>query len=280
MTGLGLALVLTACRTPDQGPTHESLRIGVLPEKGEDVLRKQITPLLDFVSRKSGFSYELVIPNKYEELLQLFSDGKIDMAYFGGVTFTKANIEHAAVPLVMRDVDTRFTSVIVTSIASAKTLEDLQGKRFGFGSRLSTSGHLMPRFFMEDEYGVIPEEYFESVQYSGKHDRTAYWVRDGVIDAGAASGIIIHKMLADGRLQPGDIRIILTTPHYPNYVWAVHPRIQPVLRERIRQAFLQLSIDDPQHADILANVCAGSFYPAVVGDFSELRKIMSDQDLL
>ena len=120
----------------------------------------------------------------------------------------KANFEYGAVPLVMRDVDSRFTSVLVVAGEGFKTFEELQGKRFSFGSKLSTSGHLMPRHFLQVERGVTPEKYFRSILYSEKHDRTAYWVRDGEVDAGVVNAEIIREMFADGRLRPGDVRII------------------------------------------------------------------------
>ena len=280
LIGVGLALQLSACSGPGQGPSSNILRIGVLPDESEAVLRERLTPLFEFLSQETGLPYELVIPNNYAELVRAFGEGLIDLGYFGGVTFMQANSEYDAVPLVMRDVDTRFTSVLVVADESVKTLKELRGKRFGFGSRLSTSGHLMPRHFLQVEHGVTPENYFHSVQYSGKHDRTAYWVRDGVVDAGVVNAEVIRKMFADGRLQPDDIRIILTTPPYPDYVWAVHPQTHPVDRENILRAFLQLSTDNPQHEAILSKTGAASFYPASIEDFSMLKEIMTRRGVL
>jgi len=273
LIGAGLAFQLSACSGPEQASSNETLRIGILPDEGEEVLRERYTPLFEFLSQETGRPYELLIPNSYEDLLRKFGEGQIDLAYFGGVTFMKANSEHDAVPLVMRDVDSRFTSVLV--VAGDKSFEELRGKRFSFGSRLSTSGHLMPRHFLQVQRGVNPEKYFRSIQYSGKHDRTAYWVRDGEVDAGMVNSEIVRKMFADGRLQPGDIRIIWTTPPYPDYVWTLHPRIHPVDSERIQQAFLKLSIDNPQHETILSNMSAAGFYPASIEDFSMLKQVMT-----
>jgi phosphonate transport system substrate-binding protein len=273
LIGAGLAFQLSACSGPEQESSNETLRIGVLPDEGEEVLRERYTPLFEFLSQETGRPYELLIPYSYEDLLRKFGEGQIDLAYFGGVTFMKANSEHDAVPLVMRDVDSRFTSVLV--VAGDKSFEELRGKRFSFGSRLSTSGHLMPRYFLQVQRGVNPEKYFRSIQYSGKHDRTAYWVRDGEVDAGMVNSEIVRKMFADGRLRPGDIRVIWTTPPYPDYVWTLHPRIHPVDSERIQQAFLKLSIDNPQHETILSNMSAAGFYPASIEDFSMLKQVMT-----
>jgi phosphonate transport system substrate-binding protein len=280
LIGVGLVFQLSACSGPEQGPSNETLRIGILPDEGEKTLRKRYIPLFDFLSQETGLPYELVIPNSYEELVRMFGEGQIDLAYFGGATFLRANSEYDAVPLVMRDVDNRFTSMLVVAGEGFKTFKELQGKRFGFGSKLSTSGHLMPRYFLQVERGVTPEKYFRSIQYSGKHDRTAYWVRDGKVDAGVVNSEIIGRMLADGRLRPGDIRTIWTTPPYADYVWAVHPQVHPVDRERIQRAFLQLSVDNPQHEVILSNLSATGFYPASIADFSMLQQVMTSLGVL
>jgi ABC-type phosphate/phosphonate transport system substrate-binding protein len=38
----------------------------------------------------------------------------------------------------------------------------------------------MPRYFLK-EMDIIPEVFFSDTRYSGKHDLTAYWVRDGLV---------------------------------------------------------------------------------------------------
>ena len=275
-----LSLQLTACSGPGQDASEQILRVGLLPDENKTTQRQRHLPLFQYLSQKTGLSFELITPDTYTELLTAFGGGQIDLAYFGGVTFVKAYLEYGATPLVMRDLDTRFTSMIVATGSDFSNLNELQGQRFSFGSRLSTSGHLMPRHFLQAERGVTPETYFRSVQYSGKHDRTAYWVRDGKVDAGAVNSEIIRRMLADGRLRPGDIRIVWTTPPYPDYVWAVHPQVSPENREQIEQAFLQLSADNPQHAAILSNLSTIGFFPASIKDFSMLKQVMASLGVL
>jgi len=122
------------------------LRVGILPDVSEENLRKRYGPLLNHLSAKTGFDLNLVLPTDYGDLVRLFRENKVDLAYFGGLTFVQAQVFYNAEPLVMRDVDTRFTSwFLVRKSDPARNLADLKGKVFSFGSRLSTSGHLMPR---------------------------------------------------------------------------------------------------------------------------------------
>lgn len=273
-----LALQLAACTGSETTSSSTSLRVGVLPDESTEALRERYTPLFEFLSHETGLAYELIIPDGYDDLLTEFGAGQIDLAYFGGVTFVKASSDHGAIPFAMRDVDSRFTSVFIVPGDSELGMQDLQGKRLAFGSKLSTSGHLMPRFFLNSEREITPEDHFDSIRYSGKHDRTAYWVRDGEVDVGAANAEVVRKMFKDGRLQAGDVRIIWTTPPYADYVWAAHPRVAEHHRQEIQRAFLKLSVDNPQHAILLSNLGANGFYPASTKDFSVLTRVLASLD--
>ena len=257
-----------------------SLRIGILPDESRAKLIERYTPLFRYLAAETGIPYELIIPETYAELLELFHAKKIDLAYFGGFTFVKAHIFDNAVPLVMRDVDTRFTSYfLLKGDHPAQNISDLKGKRFSFGSRLSTSGHLMPRYFLK-EMGIIPEVFFSNIRYSGKHDLTAYWVRDGLVDLGTANYAVVNKMYRDGRLSEKEVRILWETPPYPDYVWALRPLNNKALLINLRDAFLSLSKTNREHAKILEGVDADSFLPASINDFSKLEEVINELQLL
>jgi len=161
LVGIGLVAQLVACSDPETNRSLQVLRVGVLPDENVEMLRERYAPLCEFMKQDTRSSCELIFPEDYSDLLDRFGRGEVELAYFGGVTFVRARAEHGAVPLVMRDVDSRFTSVLmVPADSDDRTLADLKGKRFSFGSRLSTSGHLMPRYFLNKENGIQPEKYF------------------------------------------------------------------------------------------------------------------------
>ena len=261
---------------PQWQSAPEILRVGVLPDESESMLRGRYQPLVDHLSAHSGVRMELVIPADYRELVDLFDQGEVDLAYFGGMSFLQAEQRSGAVPLVMRDVDLTFRSYfLVRPENPANSLAELEGAKFAFGSSLSTSGHLMPRYFMQ-EAGIQAETWFSQVLYSGAHDETARWIRDGTADAGVANALVIDSMLRTGALKPADVRILVRSPPYADYVWAIQPRIPGELRSKIRNAFLVLSPADPAHAEILSRIDAGAFLPSLTEDFARLRQVAAE----
>lgn len=273
-----LALLIAAAGCSDDGESGKGmpavLKIGIPPDESKATLLKRYTPLFKYLSRELGIPYELKISTSYKNLLELFEKGDIDLAHFGGFTFIQAYHKHKAVPLVMRDIDTRFTSYFVTRAdIPLRRLPDFKGKTFSFGSKLSTSGHLMPRYFLNEEMGIVPEKFFSKVQYSGSHDKTAIQVQDGIVDIGAANSKIIDKMLRDGRLSREKIRILWESPPYADYVWVLQSGFNKTTRMKIRNAFLALSPSIKTDAAILSKVDAAGFLPASFADFEQLNRV-------
>ena len=208
LTGLSCSDGNTTTKEAAQRP----FRLGLLPSESKDQILKRYTPLKNYLSKKLGRQCEIKIPDSYDELLKLSSSGEVDLSFLGGFTFVQSNLQCGMKPLVMRDVDTRFTSFfLVRTDDPAKSLSDLRGRSLSFGSKLSTSGHLMPRHFLTEKM-IVPEEFFREIRYSGAHDQTAYWVRDGEADAGVANSSIIRTMYEDGRLKKSEVRVLWETP--------------------------------------------------------------------
>ncbi len=240
-------LTVTGCS--EDRPTV--LRVGLLPDQSEENLRHRFSPLFDYVAREAGVRYEFRIPASYAELVELFETGQVDIANFGAFTFVKARRTANARPLVMRDVDRQFKSVfLVAADSPAKALQDLKGSSFSFGSKLSTSGHLMPRFFM-GEQGIEPEKFFSKIVFSGTHDETAIRVQNGDVQCGALNGEIATRMFSRGELDDSRVRILWETPPYVDYVWAIRGEVSEDARIRLRDAFLSLRPDRARHRPIL-----------------------------
>lgn len=271
---------LTILFWPASKDTPAVLRVGVLPDQSPEALQQRFQPLLDYLSTEVGIPFQLVVPGDYAALLGMFHNREVDVAYFGGLTFLKARATDGALALVMRDVDTRFrSSFLARPDRPETTITDFRGKTLAFGSRLSTSGHLMPRHFLRQR-NIEPESWFASIVYSGAHDETAMLVRDGKVDLGVVNTEILESMFRDGRLRRDEVRVVDQTPPYTDYVWAMRVGIDAGLHDRVVFAFLKLSPAEAEDAAILTNLGAGGFLPAPESEFGSLRKIAMSLGLL
>jgi phosphonate transport system substrate-binding protein len=251
--------------------------MGVLPDEQASTLKSKYEPLTAYLSEELGQEVQLIIPGDYAALVELFGEGEVDLAYFGGATFVASEAQHQAVPLVMRDIDTRFTSYFLArSDAKETQISDFRDQVIGFGSELSTSGHYMPRYFLKEQ-AIDPETFFSEVLYSGAHDRTVDMLLKGQVDLAATNSQVVNSMLRQGRLDEMSIKVIWETPEYSDYVWAIQPGWDESYANRLRDAFLALSLSDERDSEILQILGAGGFLPATRGDFFRLRAIVLPQ---
>ncbi len=270
---LAVAVSIVACAGEQDGSrvTPDVIKLGVLPDQKQEQLRNRYGPLVDYLTRDTGMIFELVIPADYSALLDDFDANRIHIANFGGLTFTEAERQSRAEPLVMRDVDRNFTSCYLVAGSDQRgTLQEFAGESFVFGPALSTSGYLMPRHFMKRS-GLDPEYLFASIHHSSGHDETAAWIGSGKYAIGVANCVIVETMIREGRLRPSDVRILETTPAYSNYVWAVQESLDATLKTVLRDAFLELNAAIPEHAVILRLLGANAYLPAGRSDFDDVR---------
>jgi phosphonate transport system substrate-binding protein len=205
----------------------------------------------------------------------------VDLAWFGGFTFVQANQRSGGkvVPLVQREEDEKFRSVFITTDPSIKSLKDLKGHNFTFGSQSSTSGHLMPRSFLLAA-GVDPDKDMKRVAYSGAHDATVAAVASGKVDAGALNISVWDKLVADKKVDLSRVRVFYTTPAYYDYNWSVHADMPAATREKLAQAFLELSPATAEGKEVLELQRASRFVPTKVDNYKGIEAAARNAGLL
>lgn len=181
---------------------------------------------------------------------------------------------------MQREQDAKFTSKFITANPDVKSLADLKGKTFAFGSVSSTSGSLMPRYFMLKNDNIKPESYFSRVAYSGAHDATAAWVQAGKVDAGVLNASVWDKLVAAGKVDTNKVKVFATTPSYYDYNWTVRGNLEPALKARIKQAFLDLDPAKPGDKVILDLQAASRFIETSPDNYKGIEEAARAADLL
>ena len=255
------------------------LRVSMIPTTDPGKIIRESQPLVAYLEKETGAKVELTVPANYAAVVEAIANDQVDIAYLGGFTFVQASERAGVRPLVQRDRDRNFHSVFVTRPDSGiGGLADLKGHTFAFGDVNSTSGHLMPEYFMRQEN--VPPEVIARAVYTGGHDATALAVANGKVDAGAMDEAVFEKMTKDGKLDPARVKVFYTTPPFFDYVWAARKGLDPRLAERFADAFLKLSADDPSQKQILESLGARKYERANDSDYDRLRQAARDAGLL
>ena len=250
---------------------QETLRVSAIPDEAPTELQRKFVPLGAYLEKAVGKKIEFTPVSDYAATVEGLAAKKLDLVWYGGFTFVQARRRTGtANPLVQREEDAQFHSkFIVSTNSKAKTLADLKGANFAFGSVSSTSGHLMPRYFLLKN-GIDPEKDFAKVAFSGAHDVTAKWVESGKVDAGALNESVLQKLLDEKKLDPTKVRVIWTTPPYFDYNWTVRGDLDPKLAEQIKRAFLALDYSKPEHKVILDLQRTHKFIPTSAENYKSI----------
>jgi phosphonate transport system substrate-binding protein len=260
---------------------QQVFRMTAIPDESPTELARKAAPLVRYLEGRLGMKVEFTPVTDYAASVEALVNKQVEMAWFGGFTFVQANVRSGGkvIPLVQREEDEKFRSVFITSNAGIKSLADLKGKTFSFGSQSSTSGHLMPRSFLLDAK-INPDQDFRRVAYSGAHDATIAAVAAGKVDAGALNISVWDKFVADKKVDPSKVHVFFTTPPYYDYNWTVHADMPAALREKLQKAFLDLNPNTPEGKEILALQRATRFVPTQAGNYKGIEAAARSAGLL
>ena len=261
--------------------TPAVLRVSAIPDEAPTELQRKFKPLGEYLSQATGMKVVFTPVSDYAAVVESLATKKLDLAWLGGFTYVQAKIRTngTAIPIVQRAEDAVFTSKFITADPAIKTLADLKGKTFAFGAPSSTSGSLMPRFFLQQD-GLNPEKDFKTVAYSGAHDATVAFVAAGKADAGVLNTSVWDKLVESKKVDTSKVRVFATTPTYFDYNWTVRGDLDPAIIKKLTDAFLALDPAKPEHKAIMDLQRASKFIPTKSSNYDGTETAAKSAGLL
>jgi phosphonate transport system substrate-binding protein len=252
---------------------QQTLRVSAIPDEAPTELQRKFKPLGDYLEKETGWKVQFTPVTDYAAVVEGLATDKIDLAWLGGFTFVQARLRTngGAVPIAQRAEDEKFTSkFIVPADSPVKTLAELKGKSFAFGSPSSTSGHLMPRHFLMRD-GIAPDRDFKNIAFSGAHDATVAFVASGRAEAGVLNASVMDKLIEQKNPNAEKVRVLATTPPYYDYNWTVRPGLDAAVVKKLTDAFLKLDPANPEHKELMALQRASKFVPTKASNYDGIE---------
>ncbi|WP_369137340.1 putative selenate ABC transporter substrate-binding protein [Modestobacter versicolor] len=254
-----------------------TLSIGAIPDQDPEVLQRLYGTVADSMSAALDLDVVYRPVTDYGAAVSLFRTGDLDLVWFGGLTGVQARLQTpGAEPIAQRDIDADFHSVFVvntaTGLAPADDLTPLAQLRFTYGSETSTSGRLMPAWFLQQQ-GIDPQGFPGGPGFSGSHDATLALVASGTYQAGVLNEQVWTSRTADGSVDPAVVEYA-RTPAYHDYHWLLSPQAVERLggedlAGRLTDWFTGLPADD----EVLTLFGAGSFVETEADNYTQIEEI-------
>jgi len=279
-----LLLLLAACGGNTAETETEPFVISAIPDQDPELLQREYGKLADYLSEQLGVPVEYRPVTDYAASVTAFRVGDLDMVWFGGLTGVQARLQvEGAQALAQRTIDEQFTSVFIANSASGipvvnsvEELSVLAGHTFTFGSESSTSGRLMPQYFLS-QAGVTLADFAGEPGFSGSHDRTIELVEAGSFEAGVLNSQVWNSRVEAGKVDLDKVMVILETPPYHDYHWVIRPdvaeRYGDDFTQRVTDAFLNLDASDPDQAEILSFFGADGFISTENSNYDQIEAV-------
>ena len=261
------------------------LRIGAIPDQNPEKLNRLYGLVADELSQQLGVKVAYVPVTDYTAAVSAFRTGSLDLVWFGGLTGVQASLQKpGAQMLAQRDIDAQFYTVFIANarsglkpIQSQKGLVTLKGKRFTFGSESSTSGRLMPQYFLAQAGVKLADFAGGAPGFSGSHDATIALVQSGTYDAGAVNEQVWKSSLRSGKANRSKVVQIWRTPSYPDYLWLGQPNLDQRFGKgfsaKLRQSIISWRSTDPEQKQILSLFGAQQFTTVKPGEYKQIEQV-------
>ena len=245
--------LLTVCAATASAQDYQPLEgdpaeinFGIISTESTQNLRRQWEPFLEDMSEALDMPVNAFYASDYAGVIEAMRFGQVTVAWFGNASAIQA-VDLAGGEVFARQTKTDGTEgyyahILVNVDSPFQTLDDLlaacgTGLDFGIGDPNSTSGFLVPTFYVFAQNNVNPNECFENVR-NANHETNLMAVANGQVDAAANNSEQVARSQANAPDAAANIRVIWTSPLIPSDPIVYRRDLSRELRDRIRAFFL------------------------------------------
>lgn len=248
-----------------------------IPDQDESRLTERFGKVADYLQKQLGVEVKYIPVKTYPAAVTAFRSNQVQLAWFGGLTGVQArHLVPGSEAIAQGAEDTAFKSYFIayhaTGLHAGKDFPAaIKGKTFTFGAKDSTSGRLMPEFFIRNQFKATPEAVFSHVGFSGDHSKTIALVQSGAYDVGVVNFAVWEGELKQGLIDTKKVNVIWESPTYPDYQWTLRGDVEKTwgtgFKGRVQKALLDMK--DPV---LLQAFPRTSFVPASNADYAPIEK--------
>ncbi|PXX91874.1 putative selenate ABC transporter substrate-binding protein [Marinobacter vulgaris] len=272
------ALISMMALTVSATASAQTLVFTAIPDEDETKLVERFKGIADYLSGELDVEVRYIPVKSYAAAISAFRNNQVQLAWFGGLSGVQARELVTGSEAIAQGVEdkafyTHFIAHKNTGLDEMEELSDeLRGKTFTFGSKGSTSGRLIPEYYIREAFDESPEEVFSRVGFSGNHTRTLRLVESGTYDVGAINFSVWDKEMENDNIDTDAVKVIWTTPSYPNYQWTirgdVNERFGEGFSQRVQEALL--AMDAPE---LLESFPRSGFIPVANDAYEPIRVV-------
>ncbi len=300
---LGSAKLLASCSSPNStnsvNPESETstelseikqLNFGIISTESQANQKPVWEPFIDIMSEELGMPIKAFYATSYNGVIEAMRFGQVQVAWLGGKSYIEAvkiaNAE-AFAQIIQPDGSKGYYAYLITNTENPMVSEIPDGKgdqyvinnaqdlTFAFNDPNSTSGYLVPSYYVFAKNNINPKKVFKKLVFSGSHEATALAVANNQIDVATNNNELLRRLEKTNPEARAKIKIIWTSPEIPNDPITYRKDLPEELKEKIRNFFYNY-----QDKKILDPLGWSAFVPARDKDWNTIRELEIAKKLL
>ncbi|UAB70390.1 phosphonate ABC transporter substrate-binding protein [Vibrio sp. SCSIO 43132] len=218
--GIALAATALAPAWAEEAPL-KTLNFGIISTESQQNLKASWTPFLDDMSKKLGVEVKAYFAPDYAGIIQGMRFNKVDIAWYGNKSAMEA-VDRAGGEIFAQTVDVEgnpgYWSLLVTHKDSPiNSVEDMLKNRsnlaFGNGDPNSTSGFLVPSYYVFAKNNVQPSEFKRTLNSS--HEVNLFAVANKQVDVATNNTENLRRFERNNPDKFKNIKVIWKSPLIP-----------------------------------------------------------------
>jgi len=245
---LSMLFLLLIAGCSDSGK-RQVVKIGYMNCNSEQETTQRFLPLTRYLSDKVGVEF-VMVPVEPEDFEKRLKNNEFTFTHTNSVLYIILR-ENLGAELIATEKRGAFGSRTAGAIIARKgsginKLDDIKGKRLGFGPMLAPTGYLAEYDLMLSS-GIDPENdlgHYTIPSGSFKHEKLIYGTLFGKYDVAAAPVLDLEIMTREGKISADDFVILAQTKLIPYCTFAAAKGSDPALVKKVKDALISLKETD------------------------------------
>jgi len=273
-------------------PELAELDFGIISTESQDNLKTQWEPFLEAMEAEIGRPINGFYATDYAGVIEAMGAGKIQLAWYGGKSYIEAAARsdaEAFAQTVNADGTKGYYAYLITNKANPIlenidveagngdqfVIENAADLTFAFNDPNSTSGFLVPSFYVFAKNEVNPNDAFKELVFAGSHEATAQAIANNQVDVATNNSESLLKIEEGDPEAFENIQIIWTSPVIPSDPVAYRNDLPDCLKEQVKDFFFNY-----KDAAVLEPLGWQGFDPAADEDWNTIRELDIGQKMM
>jgi phosphonate transport system substrate-binding protein len=268
----------------------KELNFGIISTESQANQKPIWEPFIQAMSKELGMPVNAFYATSYNGVIEAMRFGQVHLAWLGGKSYIEAakiaNAEAFAQTIALdgskgyyayliTNKDNPIVSEIQGENGDQYVLKNAANLTFAFNEPNSTSGFLVPSYYIFAKNNVNPKKAFEKLIFSGSHEATALAVANNQVDVATNNNESISRLEKTNPAAHEKIKIIWTSPEIPSDPISYRKDLPEDLKEKIKNFFYNYNDET-----VLGPLEWSSFVPADDKNWNPIRELEIGKQIL